>query len=211
MAPAIPSPQLLLLRHGIAEERHPDRPDGQRALTPHGVRRTTAVLARAEVLGLRGQRMFCSPLRRARQTAEIALAAGLAPGLELARALEPQGDPLPLLAGWLAGLPGVGPAGGSPQQTAPSGAPSPGASASAGSASAQPGGAAAACLLLVGHEPDLGDLAARLMGAPAGSLVLRKAGMALLDWPRAGWDPAQLPGLGRWRLRLLLTPRALLG
>jgi phosphohistidine phosphatase len=175
------------------------------------VRRTTAVLARAEALGLRGQRLLCSPLRRARQTAEIALAAGLAPALELARALEPEGDPLPLLAGWLAGLPQAGFGGGSGRASASSGASALEASPSEASALPQPGAAAAARLLLVGHEPDLGDLAARLIGAPAGSIVLRKAGLALLDLPRGAWDSAQLPGLGCWRLRLLLTPQALLG
>lgn len=201
MASPIVSPQLLLLRHGIAEERHPDRVDGLRALTSQGVRRTTAVLARAEALQLQAERLLSSPLRRARQTAEIALAAGLAPALELARSLEPGGDPLPLLEGWLAGLPGAAlPAGASP---APSPAPA--------SPAAGPSRPRAARLLLVGHEPDLGELAARLMGAPAGSIALRKAGLALLELPRAAWEAGSLPGLGRWRLRLLLTPRALLG
>jgi phosphohistidine phosphatase len=71
---------------------------------------------------------------------------------------------------------------------------------------------------MVGHEPDLGDLAARLIGAPAGSIPLRKAGLALLE-PEglgdpvtpAGQDPAAFsPGPGIWRLRLLLSPRLLL-
>jgi phosphohistidine phosphatase len=35
-------------------------------------------------------------------------------------------------------------------------------------------------LLLVGHEPDLGDLASALIGAPAGAITLRKSGLALL-------------------------------
>jgi len=172
-------PQLLLLRHGIAEERSEQRPDAQRALTAAGVRRTTAVLERAVSLGLGAPRLLASPLVRARQTAEIALAVGLAPALELAQGLEPEGDPLPLLQAWLA-CPPVG------------------------------------RLVLVGHEPDLGNLAARLLGAPVGSIVLRKAGLALLERVEAG-PPADshrtaAPGfpLGPWRLRLLLTPRILL-
>jgi phosphohistidine phosphatase len=55
-------------------------------------------------------------------------------------------------------------------------------------------------LILVGHEPDLSALACRLIGAPAGSLVLRKAGAILLSLG---------PGAGA-RLRLLLSPRSLL-
>ena len=172
-------PQLLLLRHGIAEERRDDRPDGLRSLTPAGQRRTTAVLERAVALGLQAERLITSPLVRARQTAEIALATGLAPTLELATALEPGVDPLPSLGAWLLPVP-------------------------------PPLQARGPRLVLVGHEPDLGDLAARLIGAPAGSIGLRKAGLALLELPPSAWDPAQLPAPGRWRLRLLLTPKALL-
>lgn len=60
-------------------------------------------------------------------------------------------------------------------------------------------------LLLVGHEPDLGDLAAALLGAPPGSITLRKAGLASLRL--AEHDPAAAGA----SLRLLLTPRLLLG
>ena len=64
-------------------------------------------------------------------------------------------------------------------------------------------------LLLVGHEPDLGLLGARLLGAPPGAIVLRKAGLALLELPA----PGQAIGvaLGHWRLRLLLTPALMVG
>lgn len=158
--------QLLLLRHGIAEERSPERPDGERALTPRGVERTRAVLARLVALDLCCDQLLTSPLRRAYQTAELAVAAGLAPGLGVTEALAPGGDPLPLLER-AAGVPR---------------------------------------LALVGHEPDLGDLAARLIGAPSGALVLKKAGVALVQ--RA----TGTAGLhGQWRLRLLLGPAQLLG
>ena len=50
----------------------------------------------------------------------------------------------------------------------------------------------------MGHEPDLGDLAARLIGAPAGGVTLRKAGVAVLRF-----GPP-------WSLRWLLSPRSLL-
>jgi phosphohistidine phosphatase len=156
-------PELLLLRHGLAEDRGGGCPDAERALTPLGVERTRQVVRRLVALDLGCERLLSSPLRRARQTAELAVSAGLASALELTEALAPGGDPLPLL-----------------QQALGPGR-----------------------LALVGHEPDLGDLAARLIGAPAGSLVLKKAGVALLELPAAE------PGHGR--LRLLLGPRQLLG
>lgn len=153
---------LLLLRHGIAAEPSADRPDAERPLTPRGEERTRAVLQRLVALELGCDQLLTSPLLRARQTAELAVAAGLAPALGVAEALAPGGDPLPLL-----------------EQAAGVGR-----------------------LLLVGHEPDLGNLAARLIGAPAGSLLLKKAGVALLQ--RQGPGPA-------WRLLLLLGPAQLLG
>jgi phosphohistidine phosphatase len=163
---SVPPRELLLLRHGIAEERHPDRPDAGRGLTPAGRRRTAAVLERLVAAGLRADRLLSSPFCRARQTAELALAAGLATQLELAEALAPGGDPLPLLAaGW---PPSV------------------------------------RRLLLVGHEPDLGELASRLIGAAPGAIRLRKTGLALLRLPPGP------PGAAAASLRLLLTPRLLL-
>ena len=89
--------ELLLLRHGIAEERRPGLDDGARNLTAEGRLRTETVLRRALALGLDSQILFSSPLTRARQTAEIAVAVGLAPGWQAAAALEPGGD----LSGWL--------------------------------------------------------------------------------------------------------------
>ena len=202
MAPS--GPRLLLVRHGIAEDRSEDRLDGLRALTPAGRRRTTAVLERAVALGLAADRLLSSPLVRARQTAEIALSAGLAPCLELATALEPGADPLPLLARWLASTPTpVAPQ--SPGLHLPSAVPAPGADPST------PAADRPLRLALVGHEPDLGDLAARLLGAPPGSIVLRKAGLALLVLPRSAQVRlADQAAAGGWRLQLLLTPRALL-
>jgi phosphohistidine phosphatase SixA len=99
---------LLILRHGIAEERTPARPDDGRELTEAGRRRTRAVLDHLVGLGLRADRLLASPLARARQTAELAVAAGLAPRLELAEALAPGGDPLPLIGTWLAELAATG-------------------------------------------------------------------------------------------------------
>ena len=163
--------ELLLLRHGIAEERCPERVDGERALTAAGRRRTRAVAERLVLLGLGCDQLVASPLVRARQTAEIAVEAGLlaegSPSLRVDAALAPGGDPLPLVAAFQ------------------------------GAASAH---ARLQRLALVGHEPDLGALAARLIGAPEGAIVLKKAGIALL-----------LLGPGRGQLKLLMAPRQLLG
>ena len=163
--------ELLLLRHGIAEERCPERVDGERALTAVGRSRTRAVAERLVQLGLGCHQLVTSPLVRARQTAEIAVLAGLvaegSPSLRVDAALAPGGDPLPLVADF---------------QRA---------------ASAQNG---LLRLALVGHEPDLGALAAQLIGAPEGAIALKKAGIALL-----------LLGPGRGQLKLLMAPRQLLG
>jgi phosphohistidine phosphatase len=53
----------------------------------------------------------------------------------------------------------------------------------------------------VGHEPDLGQLAARLIGAPTGAVTLKKAGVVLVALPEGG---------SAARLKLLLSPRSLL-
>ena len=56
-------------------------------------------------------------------------------------------------------------------------------------------------LALVGHEPDLGELAARLLGA-RGGVEFKKGGVCLIDTD--GATPAG-PGTLRW----MLTPKAL--
>lgn len=61
-------------------------------------------------------------------------------------------------------------------------------------------------LILVGHEPDLGQLACRLIAAPAGAVALKKAGIAVLTWAEA--TPASCE-LATAQLQLLLTPKVL--
>lgn len=155
--------ELLLLRHGIAADAvdepglDPQLADGARPLTPAGRRRTAAVLQRLLTLDLTCNQLFTSPLLRARQTAELALQAGLAPALSEAPALAPGGD----AAGWLRQL------------------------GATTSLAVQPLDAQPPCVerwALVGHEPDLSCLAAGLIGADPGSLQLKKAGVALLAW-----------------------------
>lgn len=158
---------LLLLRHGIAEERRPDLADGDRGLTGRGRDRTREVVERLVALGLTADRLLSSPLLRARQTAEIAVAAGWAPDLTLAAELAPGGAPLSRLPQWCEACGGD-------------------------------------CLALVGHEPDLSGLAATLIGAPAGCLDLRKAGLIQLQLPVGA-------AAGQAVLVSLLRPRLLLG
>jgi phosphohistidine phosphatase len=166
--------ELLLLRHGIAEDADPCDPagpelaDARRPLSAAGRRRTMAVLKVLVRLDLRADLLVTSPLLRAHQTAELALAAGLAQQLSRSEALAPGGDAL----AWVR------------QGQAAADAP-------------WPDGR----VVLVGHEPDLGNLAAALIGAPAGSIVLKKAGVALL---------ACSAGAPSARLLLLASPRMLL-
>ena len=164
---------LLLLRHGIAEEPRAGLDDRDRALTERGRSRSRAVLDLLRARGLVADRLLCSPLLRARQTAEIAVAAGWAPALELVAELAPGGDALAALPRWLQAVTAA--AGAGPQR-----------------------------LALVGHEPDLTVLAARLLGAPPGALELRKAGLIQLQLP------ALSPLAGRARLEALLRPGLLL-
>jgi len=159
--------RLLLLRHGLAEERQPGCSDAERALSERGRQRTRAVLEQLVARGLAADRLLSSPLRRAHQTAEIAVHCGLAPALELAPQLQPGGDLDAGLRVWLA-------------------APEP-----------------PRRLLLVGHEPDLSQLAARLIGAPPAALRLRKAGLIQLHLP----EPISSGGA---ELELLLRPALLL-
>tara|TARA_B100000073_G_scaffold232717_1_gene194464 strand:+ start:506 stop:1006 length:501 start_codon:yes stop_codon:yes gene_type:complete len=157
------SVDLLLLRHGIAAERvsgidHPDRP-----LTDRGMRRTQEVVRQLRKLEVQADALISSPYLRSRQTAELAIESGLAKSICLDSALEPGGDPWPLVS------------------------------------------RVSGCCLLVGHEPDLSTLAATLIGAPAGSLRLRKAGYCHLSWPAHLSDPR-----GQAELQALLRPRLLL-
>lgn len=66
------SMKLYVLRHGIAEEGSPARPDPERRLTDEGERRLRAVLARAHEAGVAPEAILTSPYRRAIETAEIA-------------------------------------------------------------------------------------------------------------------------------------------
>lgn len=63
--------QLYLLRHGIAEEGAPGKPDSERALTGEGKEKLRRVLNRARAAGVKPSLILSSPYRRAVETADI--------------------------------------------------------------------------------------------------------------------------------------------
>ena len=64
--------QIYLLRHGIAEEGKPGRPDSERALTGEGREKLRRVLERARAADCSPSLILSSPYRRALETADIA-------------------------------------------------------------------------------------------------------------------------------------------
>jgi phosphohistidine phosphatase len=154
-----------LVRHAIAEERSPERPDGERALTAEGVRKMRQAVDGLRRLDVKPGVIWSSPLCRAQETANL-----LATGLEIkssaiCAALAPESGQTPLLTA---------------MQTAPD------------------------PLMLVGHQPDLGLLASRILtGDPvAVDLPFKKGGVACIAW--AGNEAA-----GHGRLKWFLTPAQL--
>jgi phosphohistidine phosphatase len=173
--------ELLLLRHGIAEERLEGVDDAKRSLTPVGRVRTAKQLQRLFELDLTCDLVLSSPLVRARQTAELVVDAGLAPELEIAAALAPLADPLPLLERWLGPL-----------------SPRPGWRRLA-LVGHEPDLSTLAALLI----------GVPMAKAPE-ALHLKKAGVVLLQWPASG-PSGELLGSARLELvlppRILLGPR----
>lgn len=154
-----------LVRHGIAEERSPERADGERALTAEGVRKMRQAVDGLRRLDVRPGAIWSSPLCRARETASL-LTAGL--GIKssaICPALAPEGDQAAVLTA---------------MQTAPS------------------------PLMLVGHQPDLGMLASRMLTGDAAGVFLpfKKGGVACITWN--GHEPA-----GHDQLEWFLTPAQL--
>ena len=96
--PASSLVDLVLLRHGIAEDRIGGRDHPERALTVLGRQRTRAVVETLVARGLQLDRLITSPYRRALETAELALQAGLAPVLDTDDRLCPGGSPAELMA-----------------------------------------------------------------------------------------------------------------
>lgn len=86
--------EILLLRHGIAEDARPGQADADRALTREGKQKLRALLRRLARGGVRPALILTSPYLRARQSAEIARDV-LAPDAMIvpARALSPGSTP----------------------------------------------------------------------------------------------------------------------
>ncbi|HLK47907.1 MAG TPA: phosphohistidine phosphatase SixA [Bryobacteraceae bacterium] len=64
--------EIYLLRHGIAEDAAPGKPDADRALTAAGRQKLRRVLARARSAKVEPGVILSSPYRRALETAEVA-------------------------------------------------------------------------------------------------------------------------------------------
>lgn len=86
-------PLVYLVRHGIAEDRSKSGRDEDRALTQVGTDNMQRAATGVAWLEVKPDAIWASPLRRARQTAEI-LRDAVAPGIELEieAALRPEGD-----------------------------------------------------------------------------------------------------------------------
>lgn len=81
---------LYLLRHGIAGAAEPTESDGERPLTPKGIKRMRRAARGLRRLGISFDAILTSPLVRARQTADIvANALGLEAQLEEIPELSP--------------------------------------------------------------------------------------------------------------------------
>jgi phosphohistidine phosphatase len=86
--------EIYVLRHGIAHDGKPGRPDAERALTAEGRDKLRAVLARARAAGAAPAAILTSPYVRAVETAEIAAdVLGFRGNLERTAALEPDRSP----------------------------------------------------------------------------------------------------------------------
>ncbi|MFL5464616.1 MAG: phosphohistidine phosphatase SixA [Gemmatimonadaceae bacterium] len=91
--------QLLVIRHGKAEERAPDGSDAGRALTTAGEKEMQAISAGLRTLVETIDMIGTSPLLRARQTASVVAKAYGVP-VQTVEALSPGGEP-PALIEWL--------------------------------------------------------------------------------------------------------------
>ena len=159
---------VLLVRHGIAIDAGPGVADADRALTPAGARKMTAIARGLRRLGVRPDAIVSSPLLRAQQTAER-LQQVLLPDqeVEIYAALAPGNDPSDTVKG-LAAYRG------------------------------------ARQLVLVGHQPDMGELAAYLLTGSTALVAFefKKGAVAAIDVPSL---PPRSAGLLRW----FLAPRHL--
>src|SRR4051794_22792324 len=86
--------QIYLLRHGIAEDPKPGRPDSERPLTSEGRDKLRRVLKRARTADLEPSLILSSPYRRALETAAVAAdVLGYKGEIVQIRALVPEASP----------------------------------------------------------------------------------------------------------------------
>src|ERR1043165_1072581 len=86
--------QIYILRHGIAENAEPGKPDSERALTEEGREKLRKVLKRARAADVTPVVILASPYRRALETAdEAAEVLGFAGKIERTRSLTPEAPP----------------------------------------------------------------------------------------------------------------------
>jgi len=86
--------ELYLLRHGIAEDRKPGRPDAERALTADGRDKLRRVLKRARSAGVAPSLILSSPYKRALETAAVAAEElGYKGKIVKSQTLVPEGSP----------------------------------------------------------------------------------------------------------------------
>ena len=85
--------QVYLLRHGIASDGAPGKPDSERALTGEGRKELRALLQFANKAGVKPALILSSPYRRAMETARLAESElGCGGGILESRTLTPSGD-----------------------------------------------------------------------------------------------------------------------
>jgi len=156
--------EIYLVRHGVAEERGEAWPDdAKRPLTDEGMSRMRKAVRGLARVGVSFDVVLCSPLVRAKQTADI-VAAGLSPrpSIVTIESLSPGGG-FAAIAADLARH------------------------------------AKKTRIALVGHEPGIGELAARLIGSRR-AIAFKKGAVCRIDLDA-------LPPHGPGDLRWLLTPR----
>lgn len=149
--------ELLIVRHGIAEEYHPDRPhdDGARRLEPAGHAQALAVGRRLHQLGFVPGLVLHSPLVRTAQTAT-----GLVQGLQELGGHTVAVEPAP----WMA----------------------PGHSTTQIEAALLAFDALPRRVALVGHQPQVAELVAHLVARGSLRMFFERAGVAHLLVHRVG-------------------------
>jgi len=86
--------QIYLLRHGIASDGTPGKPDSERPLTSEGKKELRKLLQFAREAGVKPSLLLSSPYRRALDTARLAESElGCAGGILETRTLTPAGNP----------------------------------------------------------------------------------------------------------------------